>query len=345
MSDPRAVAYLLAEPELNGGHKVALHHAELLGHSGLDVQVFAEGARPSWSPFRGKWVNLTQESPKAQRYDLVIATYWTTIARALALDVGPVAHFCQGYEGDLEHLAPRRAEIEAAYALDLPTLCVSPHLAKFVAERFGRRAALAPPALDPHFRLRPGLRLAPRAEPWIVIPGIFEAPVKGVETALAAVREIEHRGRKSLVLRFSILPLSQAEESLRRPDRYLVGVAPERIAEALSDCDLLLLPSRGAEGFGLPLLEAMASGVPVVASDLPSTRHVGRGAARLTPVGDVEAMAAEASQLLESPRAWRRARRAGLLAASRFEEREIAPLVAGAVAWAARAVAQPRATT
>ena len=43
------------------------------------------------------------------------------------------------------------------------------------------------------------------------------------------------------------------------------------------------LPSRAEEGFGLPLLEAMASGVPAVASRIPSTVHIGDGAVRLVP--------------------------------------------------------------
>lgn len=45
------------------------------------------------------------------------------------------------------------------------------------------------------------------------------------------------------------------------------------------------------EGFGLPLLEALAGGTPVVASDLPVHREVTGGHARLVPVEDVDALA------------------------------------------------------
>jgi glycosyltransferase involved in cell wall biosynthesis len=48
----------------------------------------------------------------------------------------------------------------------------------------------------------------------------------------------------------------------------------------------VLCPSE-AEGFGLPLLESMACGTPVVASDLGASREVGASAARYAAVGDV----------------------------------------------------------
>jgi glycosyltransferase involved in cell wall biosynthesis len=77
----------------------------------------------------------------------------------------------------------------------------------------------------------------------------------------------------------------------------------------LSDVDLrsvvagaaaLVLPSRD-EGFGLPVLEAMACDVPVVCSDLPALREISDGRASLIPFGDVEAMGAALTAALANP--------------------------------------------
>src|ERR1700722_5498923 len=70
--------------------------------------------------------------------------------------------------------------------------------------------------------------------------------------------------------------------------------------EALRDAELLVLPSE-AEGFGLVLIEAMAVGVPVVATDAPGIRDVVRNGITglLVPIGSPEDLAKMIRKVLE----------------------------------------------
>lgn len=105
------------------------------------------------------------------------------------------------------------------------------------------------------------------------------------------------------------------------------GVAPRvRLMGRLSDPDLavvlsgaaaLVAPSR-AEGFGLPVLEAMTAGVPVVSSDAPALAEVGGGATTTVPVGDSAALGAALGELLSSPSRRAAAATAGRLRAADF---------------------------
>jgi glycosyltransferase involved in cell wall biosynthesis len=73
------------------------------------------------------------------------------------------------------------------------------------------------------------------------------------------------------------------------------------LAAVLSGATVLAMPSR-AEGFGLPVLEAMSFGVPVVISDAPALVEVAGGAAVVTPVGDAEALADALSRVVSDGR-------------------------------------------
>ena len=101
------------------------------------------------------------------------------------------------------------------------------------------------------------------------------------------------------------------------PDLVFAGPGPfprgERVHQLgyLSDVDLrravagasaLVLPSRD-EGFGLPVLEAMASDVPVVCTDIPALREVAGDCASLVPYGDVDGLAAALRTAVRDPHA------------------------------------------
>ncbi|WP_239806863.1 glycosyltransferase family 4 protein [Croceicoccus hydrothermalis] len=61
-----------------------------------------------------------------------------------------------------------------------------------------------------------------------------------------------------------------------------------RLATLMRNARAILMPTL-AEGFGLPMAEALAQGVPVIASDLPALREVGQGLACLIAPGDRDA--------------------------------------------------------
>lgn len=77
---------------------------------------------------------------------------------------------------------------------------------------------------------------------------------------------------------------------------WLGLVGAERLAALREGALAVLVPSR-KEGFGLPVLEGLAAGVRVLASDTPALREVGGGAATYLPLGDATAWGKAISDL------------------------------------------------
>jgi N-acetyl-alpha-D-glucosaminyl L-malate synthase BshA len=96
------------------------------------------------------------------------------------------------------------------------------------------------------------------------------------------------------------------------------------VAPLLAAADVYIFPSE-SESFGLSALEALASGVPVVASRVGGLSDVVRDGVTgaLRPLGDIEGMAAAAVELLE-PARWAAASKAAAAdARARFSTDEI----------------------
>ncbi|MGH7504982.1 MAG: N-acetyl-alpha-D-glucosaminyl L-malate synthase BshA, partial [Longimicrobiales bacterium] len=119
----------------------------------------------------------------------------------------------------------------------------------------------------------------------------------------------------------------QLAEELGIADRVLFLGKQLSVAELLACSDLFLLPSEH-EAFGLVALEAMACGVPVIATSvggLPEVVTEGESGF-LAPVGDIDAMAAHGLGLLGDDEAWQVASAAARRDARRFSAERVVPM-------------------
>ncbi|HXN01623.1 MAG TPA: glycosyltransferase family 1 protein [Candidatus Dormibacteraeota bacterium] len=109
----------------------------------------------------------------------------------------------------------------------------------------------------------------------------------------------------------------QAAAGLPEGSVVLPGRLPESaVPDLYRGAAVVVLPSK-AEGFGLPVIEAMACGVPVICSDLPVLRELADGVAMFCDPNDPAAFARAIAQILDAP-STTRARQLGIERAKSF---------------------------
>lgn len=340
-----AVHYLLEDTALFGGVKVALAQAELLVRRGHRVTVISRSGPPDWYPLSADFATRGDlDASDLPVPDVTVATFWTTLAAAAATAAaghGTALHLCQGFEALGLHNRDQHEAIRRAYRLPLPAIVVSPQLRDLLRDEFERPAMLVPQPLEPAWR--PAGRERPGDPPRLLVVGPYEIYLKGVPAALDAVRGLRDRGVDCRLVRLSQWPLCDDERRHLEPDEFHHAVSPDEVPALMRRCDLLLAPSWPAEGFGLPALEAMASGVPVVASDVPCYRAWAASAARLVPAAAptaaaptafAVAAAPAAAEILSRPERWLAMRRAGLELAAGHTEETAGPALEAAFEWA-----------
>ena len=193
-----------------------------------------------------------------------------------------------------------------------------------LVEHLGGDAVLIPNGVN--------VRKYEKAEPLPGFPGTggtlgflgrTDEPRKGLDVLLAAFTLMAPQRPD---LRLLIAGRGEPEEALSQvPAAYrdrvvLLGqVSDADRIRMLHSVDVFCAPNTGGESFGYVLVEAMASGAPLVASDIDAFRQVLRGgeAGELFAVGDPAALAEAAGRLLDDP-----ARRAQLAAAASIAVRE-----------------------
>lgn len=335
-TQPLSVLYLLDDTVLFGGVKVILNQANLLARRGHEVTILSRGPSPEWMRLEAEFRQVSDfDRNNAPQADVTVATYWTTIAPALEIAGGEVAHYCQGFEATYSHNTDDHPAIVDAYRHPIPALVVSPHLGRLLRKNFQRPFRHVIQPLETFWKAdwRSKLKRSSSTTARVLVVGPWEGDWKGVSTALDSVSQMRQSGRDLRLIRLSQYPLTNVERSLLAPDEYHCHLEPEEAAKLVRTCDVLLAPSWEQEGFGLPVLEAFASGVPVVASDISCFREFATHAATLVPAREPTAFAEAALEILNDPGSWRRHRKAGLVIAERFTPRLAAESAEATLHW------------
>ncbi len=155
-------------------------------------------------------------------------------------------------------------------------------------------------------------------------------PTKNLETLIDAFAALPSavRDEHDLILagdlrRREDLRAQVAKRGLAPQTHFPGLVSDERLVELYRGASLFVFPSK-YEGFGLPVLEAMACGCPVVCSNAASLPEVAGDAALLVDPSDTNGFAHGMLAMLSDPESARKFRHRGLTQVSLFSWRETA---------------------
>jgi glycosyltransferase involved in cell wall biosynthesis len=161
---------------------------------------------------------------------------------------------------------------------------------------------------DPDARRRTREALGISEDARVVLSTSHLRPGKGVEVLPTLAAELSERPGGVVVLAAGGGPLVEelrgeagrlglADDTLR-----FLGVR-EDIPDLLAAADLHLFPTSGTEGLGSSPIEALAAGVPVVATAVSDMEELISDVAKVVPPGDHEAIIAACQEVLEADRA------------------------------------------
>ncbi|HEY9660633.1 MAG TPA: glycosyltransferase family 4 protein [Allocoleopsis sp.] len=339
------ITFVMPNFGLSGGDRVAAIYAQRLRNRGHEVFVIAGGnKRPRLrdqikSVLKGKgWTTSTKIAPshfdtlidvpcvRLPDYrpiqdadlpdaDVVIATWWETAewVSCLSPEKGAKAYFVQHHEV-FDYVPQERAR--ATYKLPLHKIVVAEWLVQVMRSHYGdTQVSLVPNSVDTTQFNAPAR--GKQASPTV---GMLYAPVswKGCDISLKAFSIAAQRVPGLRLVAFGSvppspdLPLPAAATYIQQPNQAI-------LKDLYARCDAWLFGSR-SEGFGLPILEAMACRTPVIGTPVGAAPELlANGAGILVNPEDPEDMARAIEQVCAlSEEAWQAMSDAAYLKATSY---------------------------
>ena len=317
------VTFLTYRPALSGGARVIGDYARYLAREGHDVRVFAQpeipppflrrlrsrlqGA-PAWTPRRSpyfeplgeRFVRLQRAgAPEADDLpdaDVIVANFWITAnwIAGLPASKGAKAYFTQDYGAAGQPID----DVRKTWSLGHKMITISRFLQDEIASASGAPSLLVPCGVDPAFQIdEPRTR---RSGPPTVGFVYSNNVMKGSAICLEAIR----RARESIpeLRAVAFGPKAPDDPSLLPASiEFRANVSEPELRSIYASCDAWLFGTI-REGFGLPILEAMAARTPVIAAASAAAPDIlAHGGGKLVPVSDPEAMAAAIVELCRLP--------------------------------------------
>lgn len=320
------ITFVHKTANFSGGNKVVAQYADRLARRGHVVHVlsgepvvealprrlknFARGRAPFFADLRTpSWLDalphvthhvvrpgrpfVDSDVPDA---DVIVATWWETAewVATFAPRKGAKAYFVQGMESTIDEMPAAR--VEATLDLPMHPIVVARFLEKHLREAHGaREVSFVPNAVDlSRFDApRRGKQHAPT-----VLCIHTRDRIKGFDVT----RDALLRAKKDLPALRAICFGNTAPDAGALPAWVEVHVAPKQdlIPQLYARADVFAHGSR-IEGFGLPILEAMACRTPVVATPTGAAPELTEGGGGvIVPSEDPAAMARELVRIASS---------------------------------------------
>jgi glycosyltransferase involved in cell wall biosynthesis len=309
------IAYFIRNIGVSGGVKVILQHVMMLKEEGYDVTLFTQHVKDSWDLQETPVIMQPDNLKALSDFDIIVASVYNDVKKLFIHGTHKLVHLCQGYEPidylsritgesigeryqrkgffstlerrlDLVKFKKRIRQIEEVYALPTYKAAVSKHLVELLEGKYGQRCALIQNGIDLNtFRPNKQRKWGENGKIRLLSVGSANVGFKGIADTIDTVELLKKKGIDVELIRVSPgLPTRRETES-GLVHSYRTGLKEKEMADLYRETDVFISSSLEGEGFGLPAVEALASGVPSILTEVSTYKnfHEDPGFAHFVP--------------------------------------------------------------